>query len=390
VSPRRFIVCLAVSLAALVPSAQALTLRVASAFDPQTMDPQALALLYHSRIAFQVYESLVTRDEQFRIEPGLALSWQMTSPTSWRLQAAPERRLPRRHALSAPDDAVFSLDARDGPDLAARLPPQRRDGGEEDRCADGRAAARAARRGAAEKMQFVAMMSKAWCETHGVAKAQDFNGKQETYAVRNANGTGPFKLVALRARRGHGARAPRRLVGLGRQGTATSTRCASRPSSRTPRAWPHSPRAEVDLVLDPPFQDVERLKREPRIALLQIADLGPAVPGLRPVHDELEGSDIKGRNPSRTCACARRSIRRSTSSSFVQKVLRGLAVPTGGFLSTRVDGSLPELDHACRYDPARAKALLAEAGYRTAFSITLDCVNVAWREAVCQAGPRRC
>ena len=38
------------------------------------------------------------------------------------------------------------------------------------------------------------MMSKAWCEKHGVERAQDFNGKQETFAVRNANGTGPFQL----------------------------------------------------------------------------------------------------------------------------------------------------------------------------------------------------
>jgi peptide/nickel transport system substrate-binding protein len=47
-----------------------------------------------------------------------------------------------------------------------------------------------------EKLQFIAMMSKAWCEKHGVQKAQDFNGKQETFAVRNANGTGPFRSSA--------------------------------------------------------------------------------------------------------------------------------------------------------------------------------------------------
>jgi len=38
------------------------TLRFASAFDPQTMDPHSLALLYHSRVNTQIYESLVTRE----------------------------------------------------------------------------------------------------------------------------------------------------------------------------------------------------------------------------------------------------------------------------------------------------------------------------------------
>jgi hypothetical protein len=33
----------------------------------------------------------------------------------------------------------------------------------------------------------------------------------------------------------------------------------------------------------------------------------------------------------------------------------------------------------------RAKALLAAAGYPNGFAVTLDCVNVAWRENVCQA-----
>jgi peptide/nickel transport system substrate-binding protein len=44
-------------------------LRFASAFDPQTMDPHALALLYQSRVNTQIYEGLVNRDKQFKLEP---------------------------------------------------------------------------------------------------------------------------------------------------------------------------------------------------------------------------------------------------------------------------------------------------------------------------------
>jgi len=56
----RHLLRLALACALLAGSAaQATALRIASAFDPQTMDPHALALLYHSRVVFQVYESLV-------------------------------------------------------------------------------------------------------------------------------------------------------------------------------------------------------------------------------------------------------------------------------------------------------------------------------------------
>jgi peptide/nickel transport system substrate-binding protein len=37
------------------------------------------------------------------------------------------------------------------------------------------------------------------------------------------------------------------------------------------------------------------------------------------------------------------------------------------------------------YDPAAARALLKEAGYPGGFSVALDCVNVTFRAAVCQA-----
>ena len=74
--------------AALAPAAHAAgpALRIASAFDPQTLDPHAVALLYHTRVTYQVYDSLVNRDQAFKIEPALALSWLNTSPTSWRFK----------------------------------------------------------------------------------------------------------------------------------------------------------------------------------------------------------------------------------------------------------------------------------------------------------------
>ncbi|HEX7272488.1 MAG TPA: ABC transporter substrate-binding protein, partial [Casimicrobiaceae bacterium] len=48
-------------------------------------------------------------------------------------------------------------------------------------------------------------------------------------------------------------------------------------------------------------------------------------------------------------------------------------------------GYVPTLEKRLAYDPAAARALLKEAGYPDGFSVTLDCVNVAFRAAVCQA-----
>ncbi len=142
---------------------------------------------------------------------------------------------------------------------------------------------------------------------------------------------------------------------------------------------------EVDMVLDPPLPDIDRLKTDSALRLLQTTDLGQQYLTFDQARDELEGSDVKGRNPFKDIRVRRAVYHAINADLIVKKVLRGHGTPTGAFLSSRVDGSPPELDQRLPFDPAKARALLTEAGYPNGFSVTLDCVNVAWREAVCQA-----
>lgn len=364
---------------------QAQALRIATAFDPQTMDPHALALLYHSRVAFQLYESLLTRNEKFETEPRLAVSWAPAGPLAWRFKLRQGVLFHDGSPFTA-DDAVFSIER-------ALAPPSQRGfelkGVTAVRKIDAQTIELQTEQPDAvlpEKLHFVAMMSKAWCTQHGVQKAQDFNAKQETFAVRNANGTGPFKLkryepdvrTVLERHAGWWGWAEGK-----RHGNLAEASFTTIKSDATRLAALAS--GEVDVVLDPPFQDVERLRRDARVSLVQTPDLGQQYLTFDQSRDELADSDVKGRNPFKDLRVRKAVYHALNVDLIVQKVLRGQGVPTGAFLSTRVDGSLGELDRRLPYDPAKARALLAEAGYPNGFSVTLDCVNVAWREAVCQA-----
>ena len=359
-------------------------LRVASAFDPQTMDPHAIALLYHSRVVFQIYESLVGRDERFKLEPALALSWQMTTPTSWRFRLRPGVSFHDGTPFTA-DDAVFSLER------ALAAPSQRAfqlKGVSAIRKLDPLSIEiqlEAPDAVLPEKLQFVSMMSKAWCDKHVVNRPQDFNGKQETFAVRNANGTGPMKLeryepdvrTVLKRHAAWWGWAEARHGNLDQVHFVTIKSDATRLAALAS--------GEVDLVLDPPYQDIARLKVEPRLTLQQTADIGQQYLTFDQARDELQDSDVKGRNPFKDLRVRRAVYQAINLPLIIDKVLRGQAVPTGAFLSPLVDGSPLELDRRLPYDPARSRQLLGEAGYPNGFSITLDCVNVAWRENVCQA-----
>jgi len=115
------------------------------------------------------------------------------------------------------------------------------------------------------------------------------------------------------------------------------------------------------------------------------ADLGTQYLTFDQARNELTNGDVKDRNPFKDLRVRRAVAHAIHVDLIIQKVLRGQATATGSFISPLVDGYDATLDKRLPYDPARAKALLAEAGYANGFGVTLDCVNVAWREAVCQA-----
>ncbi len=356
------------------------TLRLASAFDPQSMDPHALALVYQTRVVSQIYESLVSRDRDFVLEPALAVSWTPVDPQTWRFKLRPNVKFQDGTPFTA-DDVVFSIGRAQAKNsqrvfqLRGISAVHRVD----DLTVDFLLAAPDAV--LPEKLTYVGIMSRGWAAAHAVLGAQDYNARQETYAVRHANGTGPYRLLSYEA----DARAVLQANPLwwGQRGNVDEAIYVVIQSDATRLAALVS--GEVDFVIDPPFQDVSRLKQEQRFKLVEIGDIGTQYLGFNQSRDELPFSDLKGRNPFKDRRVRRAVYQAIDIDTIVAKVLRGQAIAAGSYVSPLVDGYRADLDHRLAYDPAAARVLLKEAGYGDGFAVTLDCVNVAWRAAVCQA-----
>jgi len=382
------IVFVALAASAVSGTALAASLRVATAFDPQTMDPHSLALQYHTRVVFQIYESLVGRDPHYRLVPVLATEWTQTDPNTWRFKLRPGVRFHDGSPFTA-DDAVFSFER-------ALAPPSQRQfvlkGIKRVRAVDPLTIDVELTTPDAtlpQKLVLVAMMSRRWAQSHHVERAQDYNARQETFAVRNANGTGAYRLERYEPDVRTTLKAfpqwwNRGASGIGNVDAASFVTIRS---DATRLAALHS--GEVDIVLDPPYQDVERLRHDADVAVTQVGDISTdllafdqasaALPGVAP------GADGKPRNPFKDLRVRRAVYHAINIDLVIQKVLKGLATATGDLIAPEFGAAAAAGAPRPRYDPVRARELLREAGYPNGFDLTMDCVNVAFREHVCQA-----
>jgi peptide/nickel transport system substrate-binding protein len=232
----------------------------------------------------------------------------------------------------------------------------------------------------------VFIMSKAWCEKHKVTKPQDRAGKEETYAVRHAMGTGPFKLkirepdvktVLVKNENWWGLKKyPHEVDEIIYTPIANpATRVAALLSG------------ELDFILDPPLQDLNRIKNTPGLQLKQTAQVRTIFLGMNQGRKELLTSNVKGKNPLADQRVRQAMYQAINIEAIKKKVMRGYAVPAGLITPPAVHGYTEELNKRRPFDPAASKKLLAAAGYPDGFSIQLDCPNNRYinDEGICQA-----
>jgi ABC-type transport system substrate-binding protein len=151
----------------------------------------------------QIYEALLDVDSYLKIVPQLAISWKPLGQTTWEFELRPDVTFQDGTPLAA-EDVVFSINrARYGTsDLGHLVNNITASEAVDDHTV------RVTTAGPDPllwlKISHVAIMSKAWAEQHSVTIPADFKARQETYAVRQANGTGPvsgFVVAASASRR---------------------------------------------------------------------------------------------------------------------------------------------------------------------------------------------
>jgi peptide/nickel transport system substrate-binding protein len=364
--------------------AEARTLRYSMQDDATTLDPHAANLLGVGRITRNVYEPLVARDRDFRIVPGLALSWSQPDATTWRFKLRPNVKFHDASPLTA-DDVVFSVERAMHPLSQLKSSVQ---GIGSARKVDDLTVDLVMKEPNPVLLNHLfnlLIMSKAWSAKNGALLPQNYKDKEDTFASRNTNGTGPFmvtvrqpdvKTVLVENPHWWNRASPER-------GNVTEVVVSPIKAAGTRLAALLS--AEVDFVIDPPLQDVGRLKAAPELRVVQGGEPRVQFIGFDVNRDELLYGSVKGKNPFKDLRVRQAIAHAIDVESIRTKIYRGLMVPSGSIVATQVQGYAKDTDKRLAFDRERAKKLLAEAGYPNGFEVTVDCSNAPPSSDACQA-----
>ena len=374
---------LAMALSLAAAATQAVPLRWAAQNDVLTLDPHSqnhattIAILMHS------YEGLTRYGDKYQVEPALATKWTYITPTQVRFEL---RRGVKFHDGSpfTADDVIFTLGRIRQPQGTMQIyvtgikEIKKIDDYTIDMMLDGPSPI------LLRNIIDFRIMSKAWAEKNKTTNTQDYKAKDDSYASRNVMGTGPFKITSWQ---------PDQKITMvvnkdwwdTPRGNVTEVTYLPIKSDPTRVAALLS--GDVDLLTDMPPQDVDRLKADAKLKVVEGPEVRTIFFAMDEGSDELRGSNIKGKNPFKD-ARVREALSVAIDREAIKRtIMRGLSVPAGIMVAPGVNGNTPDIDVPLKADADKARKLLAEAGYPDGFEVPLNCPNNRYvnDEKICQA-----
>jgi peptide/nickel transport system substrate-binding protein len=363
--------------------AQAAALRWAAQNDVITLDPHSQNHATTNGIMQHVYEGLVRYDSKFGIEPALATSWKNVTPTQVRFTLRKGVKFHDGSPFTA-DDVVFSYGRIMQPQGTMQIyvsgvkEVKKVDDFTVDLILSGPNPV------LLKNLVDFRIMSRIWSVKNKAENTQDYKAKEDSFSSRNTNGTGPYilmlwepdKRILMKANPSWWSKL---------NGNATEVVYTPIKSDATRVAALLA--GDVDLLTDLPTQDVARLKKDPKLKVLDGAENRTIFIGLDQFSNQLKYSDVKGKNPFKDVR-VRKAMNLAVDRDAIKRVtMRGLSLPAAIMIAPSVHGWSADLDKTGKVDVDGAKKLLAEAGYPNGFSFQLDCPNNRYvnDEEICQA-----
>jgi peptide/nickel transport system substrate-binding protein len=372
----------ATAAAVLATPAHAQTLRWAAQNDILTLDPHSQNHATTNAILQHSYEGLVRYNAKYEVEPSLATKWTYISPTQVRFELRKGVKFHDGTPFTA-DDVIFSYGRVKQPNGTMGIYVT---GVSEIRKVDSHTVdliLSGPNPILLRNLVNFFIMSEAWAKKNNSVNVADFKSKEESFASRNAIGTGPYRITGW---------TPEQRITMTINNdwwdkhTGNVKDVIYTPIKSDPTRVAALLSGDVDMLTDLPTQDISRLRQDSK---LKVVD-GPEVRTIYLAPDlgspELKHSNIKGKNPfadkrvrqALSLAIDREAIRRTT--------MRGLSIPAALIVAPGVNGHEDALDKPAPANVDAAKKLLADAGYPNGLEVRLNCPNNRYvnDEEICQ------
>ncbi len=379
--------CLSMAVTAALLAAPALhakTFKWSSASDIPTLDIHSQNNALGNGVHAAIYDSLVYYNSKtFKAEPQLATGWKLMSPTQMRFTLRGGVKFSDGSPLGA-DDVVYSLTRAmaktsnyavyaEGIDKAVKVDASTVD-----------IMLKAPTPTLVNQLTELRIMSRAWAEKNNSVAPKDIKTQDETFAHRNALGSGPYMVKEWQP--------DQRLVLVANphywgKNPTNVTEIVYTPIKSPPTRLAALLSGETDFVLDPSTQDLARLRNNADLKVLDGVENRTIFLGMDQFRDELPGSSVKGKNPLKDQR-VRKALYQAIDIAALNRVtMRGLSQNTGTLIAPQVNGWTKRADARWPYDVAAAQKLLADAGYASGFEVDFACPNNRYinDEAICQA-----
>ncbi|MBF6631106.1 MAG: ABC transporter substrate-binding protein [Comamonas sp.] len=355
--------------------ATAETVRWARSADVTTLDPHVFNTGTNFVLMHQMYETLLNRTADGKLQPLLATEWKMleSDPTIWEFKIRPNVKFHDGKPLTA-KDVVFSLNRAKGPNAQVKSLLASVD----TITAVDELTVHVKTKGPnlifPNNVTNLFIMSEEWSKANGALETQDATSKTENGATRAANGTGAFMLANREVDSRTVMKQNPNYWGKG-QSPMQVTELVYLPIKSPATRVAALLSGEVDFAQDIPAQDVARLKQDGKLRINEGPENRSIFLGLNVGSAELFNSNIKGKNPLADPK-VREAIELAIDRDAIKRsVMRGLSNPSGVMAPPFVAGYDKSMGAYKKADPTKAKALLAEAGYPDGFTITLHSPN---------------
>lgn len=360
-------------------TADAATLRWANQSDALSLDPHANNETMTLRFLSNVYDPLVTRDPNGTFIPWLATAWTIVEPTRWRFTLRQDVHFAEGEAL-IPADVVFSIGRAAAPTSGITAQAA---GIERVEIVDNHTidiVTKGPRPTLLNELSSIYIMSQAWSVRHNAQETANNNQGKTGYTTTHTNGTGAYRITerAVDSKTVF-TRTPDWWGPMEGNVTDVVFTPIRNPATRIAALLS----GKLDLIQPVPVQDIPRLTASDSLRVLQAPEIRTIYFGLNNAPTLSSGQP----NPMHDRRVREALYRAVDAEGIRRTIMRGMSTPTALFVPKGVNGYDAALDVRYPYDVAKAKLLLAEAGYPNGFSAGMECPNDRYvnDEAICTA-----